>query len=97
MKNIKESIRKIKKDDRKALEDLVKVMLGNENVEEVAEAVVSDFYSNDIYNTFVIEVESSVKGFGVIKLNQFHDLEYQQLVVYDMVSTRSFSNHDIPS
>lgn len=42
-------------------------MLGNENVEEVAEAVVSDFYSNDIYNTFVIEVESSAKGFGVIK------------------------------
>lgn len=75
MKNIKESIRKIKKDDRKALEDLVKVMLGNENVEEVAEAIVSDFYSNDIYNTFVIEVEGLVKGFGVIKLNQFEGAE----------------------
>ena len=75
MKNAKEVIRRIKEEDRKALEDLVKVMLGNENVEEVAEAVVSDFYSNDIYNTFVIEVESSVKGFGVIKLNQFEGAE----------------------
>lgn len=67
MESTKEIIRRIKEDDRKALEGLVKVMLGNENVEEVAEAVVSDFYSNDIYNTFVIEVESSAKGFGVIK------------------------------
>lgn len=75
MESTKEIIRRIKEDDRKALEGLVKVMLGNENVEEVAEAVVSDFYSNDIYNTFVIEVESSVKGFGVIKLNQFEGAE----------------------
>ena len=71
MESTKEIIRSIKEEDRKALEDLVKVMQGNENVEEVAEAVVSDFYSNEIYNTFVIEIESSVKGFGVIKLNQF--------------------------
>ena len=68
-------IRIAKSYDKEVLKDLVKVMLGNENVDEVAEEVVSEFYSNDIYNVFVIEVENVVRGFGVAKLNQFEGAE----------------------
>ena len=68
-------IRRAKSYDKEVLKDLVKVMLGNENVDEVAEEVVSEFYSNDIYNVFVIEVENVVRGLGVAKLNQFEGAE----------------------
>ena len=68
-------IRKFNTNDREALEGLVKVMLGNEDVDEVAKEVVNEFYNNHIYNVFVIEIENSIKGFGVVKLNQFEGAE----------------------
>lgn len=41
--------------DESRLIHLVKPMLGNENIDEIAKLVVDDFFSNDQYKVFVIE------------------------------------------
>jgi ribosomal protein S18 acetylase RimI-like enzyme len=57
--------------DRSVIEDLVQVMIGDEKPDEVAKAVVEEFYSNNSYKVFVIEGLGLTKGFGVIKFNPF--------------------------
>lgn len=57
--------------DESRLIDLVKPMLGNENVDEIAKLVVDDFFSNDQYKAFVIEEINKVIGYGVLKSCSF--------------------------
>lgn len=57
--------------DRYKIEELVKVMIGDEKLDEVAKSVVDDLFINSAYRVYVIEVLSSVKGFGVMKFNPF--------------------------
>ena len=57
--------------DKSRLIDLVKPMLGNENVDEIAKLVVEDFFNNTQYKVFVIEVSDKVNGYGVLKFDSF--------------------------
>lgn len=66
-----ETIRAADIHDRNDIEKLIKVMLGDENTDEVAKSIVDDFFMNGAYNVYVIEVLNLVKGFGVIKFNPF--------------------------
>lgn len=58
--------------DRYDIEKLIKVMLGDENPDEVSKSLVSDFFMNsESYTVYVIEVLNLVKGFCVVKFNPF--------------------------
>lgn len=64
-------VRSIISEDKVRLVQLVKSMLGGENLEENAKLVVEDFYNNTQYKVFVIEELNIVNGFGVLKLESF--------------------------
>jgi N-acetylglutamate synthase-like GNAT family acetyltransferase len=66
-----ETIRSANINDRQAIEELVKVMIGDENPDEVAKSVVDELLLGDAYKVFVIEILNSVRGFGVVKFNPF--------------------------
>jgi N-acetylglutamate synthase-like GNAT family acetyltransferase len=66
-----ESIRIAAVQDSPALEELVKPMLGDAYPEEVARAVVGEFFTNTAYKTYVLETAGTVAGFGVLKYNPF--------------------------
>lgn len=53
------------------------------------EKVVEDFFENKVYKVFVIEVESAVKGFGVVKLNEFEGAENVAEIVWLGISSDS--------
>ncbi|MBU5427584.1 GNAT family N-acetyltransferase [Tissierella pigra] len=57
--------------DRSNIEELIKVMIGDENPNEISKLVVDDFFTNSSYHVYVIEILNVVKGFGVIKFNPF--------------------------
>lgn len=65
------AIRTADTNDKNVIRELVKGMLGDENADKVAELVVEDFFSNNNYRVFVIELLGIVTGFGVIKFNPF--------------------------
>lgn len=67
-----ESIRIADIDDRNDIEKLIKVMLGDENPNEVAKSLIDGFFMNSAsYMVYVIEVLNLVKGFAVVKFNPF--------------------------
>lgn len=67
-----ETIRVADINDRYDIEKLIKVMLGDENADEVAKSLVTGFFTNsESYIVYVIEVLNLVKGFCVIKFNPF--------------------------
>jgi N-acetylglutamate synthase-like GNAT family acetyltransferase len=67
-----ETIRVADINDRYDVEKLIKVMLGDENVDEVARSLADGFFMNsESYMVYVIEVLNLVKGFCVIKFNPF--------------------------
>lgn len=57
--------------DRSNIEEVIKVMIGDENPNEMSKLVVDDFFTNSSYHVYVIEILNVVKGFGVIKFNPF--------------------------
>ena len=57
--------------DRSNIEELIKVMISDENPNEISKLVVDDFFTNSSYHVYVIEILNVVKGFGVIKFNPF--------------------------
>jgi N-acetylglutamate synthase-like GNAT family acetyltransferase len=58
--------------DRYDIERLIKLMLGDENPDEVAKSLVDGFFINSTsYVVYVIEVLNLVKGFCVVKFNPF--------------------------
>jgi ribosomal protein S18 acetylase RimI-like enzyme len=67
-----ETIRVADINDKYDIEKLIKVMLGDENADEVAKSLVDGFFMNrESYMVYVIEVLNLVKGFCVIKFNPF--------------------------
>ncbi|MDF2948075.1 MAG: GCN5-related N-acetyltransferase [Sedimentibacter sp.] len=67
-----ETIRFADINDRYDIEKLIKVMLGDENADEVAKSLVDSFFMNsESYMVYVIEVLNLVKGFCVVKFNPF--------------------------
>jgi GNAT superfamily N-acetyltransferase len=64
-------VRSISLEDKVRLVQLVKTMLGDENLEETAKLVVEDFFNNTQYKVFVIEELNIVNGFGVLKFESF--------------------------
>ncbi len=66
-----ETIRLFENKDQLILMELIKVMIGDENPQTVSRDVVTDFYKNPNYHVFVLEIETIVKGFGVLKFNSF--------------------------
>jgi len=67
-----ETIRVADINDKYDIEKLIKVMLGEENADEVAKSLVDGFFMNrESYMVYVIEVLNLVKGFCVIKFNPF--------------------------
>lgn len=62
-----ETIRVADINDKYDIEKLIKVMLGDENADEVAKSLVDGFFMNsESYMVYVIEVLNFVKGFCVI-------------------------------
>jgi hypothetical protein len=56
--------------DRYEIEKLIKVMLGDENPDEVAKSLVDSFFmDSESYVVYVIEILNLVKGFCVVKFN----------------------------
>lgn len=53
------------------IEGLVEVMIGDENPKQTAKLVVNDFFENNKFLTFIIEIAENVVGFGVLKLDSF--------------------------
>lgn len=67
-----ETIRVADINDKYNIEKLIKVMLGDENADEVAKSLVDGFFMNsESYMVYVVEVLNLVKGFCVIKFNPF--------------------------
>ncbi|MSU00337.1 GNAT family N-acetyltransferase [Tissierella sp. DSM 105185] len=66
-----ETIRPGNISDRIDIEELIKVMIGDENPNEISKLVVDDFFTNSSYHVYVIEILNVIKGFGVIKFNPF--------------------------
>lgn len=66
-----ESIRVADINDRYDIEKLIKVMLGDNDPDKIAKLVVDDFFLNNSYMIYVVEVLNLVKGFGVAKFNPF--------------------------
>lgn len=66
-----ETIRVADINDRYDIEELLKVMLGDKNVDEVAKSLVDGFFMNSEFIVYVIEVFDLVKGFCAIKFNPF--------------------------
>ncbi len=67
-----ETIRVADINDRYDIEELIKVMLGDEDAGEVARSLADSFLmNNESYIGYVIEVQNLVKGFCVIKFNPF--------------------------
>ncbi len=67
-----ETIRVADINDRYDIEELIKVMLGDEDAGEVARSLADSFLMNsESYIVYVIEVLNLVKGFCVIKFNPF--------------------------
>ncbi|ADL50820.1 GNAT family N-acetyltransferase [Clostridium cellulovorans] len=64
-------VRSVTLEDKVSLVQLVKTMLGDENLEETAKLVVEDFFNNTQYKVFVIEELNIVNGFGVLKFESF--------------------------
>lgn len=58
-------------EDKATLIQLVKTMLGGENLDETAMWVVEDFFINTQYKVFVVEELNRVSGFGVLKFESF--------------------------
>lgn len=67
-----ETIRIADINDKADIEKLIKVMLGDENADEVAKLLADSFFINsESYMVYVIEVLHLVKCFCVIKFNPF--------------------------
>lgn len=66
-----ESIRIADINDRYDIEKLIKVMLGDNDPDKIAKLLVDDFFLNNSYMVYVVEVLNLVKGFGVAKFNPF--------------------------
>ena len=64
-------VRRVRLEDRVSLVQLLKTMLGDENLEETAKLVVEDFFNNTQYKVFVIEELNIINGFGVLKFESF--------------------------
>lgn len=58
--------------DKYDIEELIKIMLGDENPDEVARSLVDGFFMDSTsYLVYVIEILNLVKGFCVVKFNPF--------------------------
>jgi len=64
-------IRTANGEDTLSIVQLVKVMIGDQNPDEVACKIVQDFFANLQFAVFVCEEKSEVKGFAVSKLESF--------------------------
>jgi len=64
-------IRKAKIEDKKTIINLISMMIGDEDKESTAKIVVEELYAFDCYHTFVLENESSIQGYIVLKTNPF--------------------------
>jgi len=64
-------IRTANRKDNASLEQLIRVMIGDQNADDVAREIVQDFFANSQFTVFVYEEESQVKGFVVVKQESF--------------------------
>jgi len=64
-------IREVKPQDRPVLVELVSMMIGDSNREEVANIIVDDFYTNVLFTTFVSEAEGKVTSYLSYKREPF--------------------------
>jgi len=59
------------REDTLSLVQLVKVMIGDQNSDDVARGIVQDFYANLQFTVFACEETSQIKGFAVLKQESF--------------------------
>ena len=64
-------IRKIEISDRRSLVKLVSMMIGDSNIEEVANSIVDDFYGNKLFSTFIAESNKEIQGYVAYKRESF--------------------------
>jgi len=64
-------IRTANREDTFSLEQLVKVMIGDQNKDDVARGIVHDFFANLQFTIFACEEDTQVKGFAVLKQGSF--------------------------
>ena len=60
-------IRTANREDTLSLVQLVRVMIGDQNPDDVARGIVQNFFINLQFTVFACEEESQVKGFAVLK------------------------------